>query len=255
MLLSLVATSLLAAPQDPVTASELAAAIKPFAEAGLVYNDCGYVSPRTGRVVLAGTVTANALNIRAGARADADKVGTAKQGAMIYVYALEGDWVEVVTGDLRGWAASHYVECKQTFHPKYKGKDRKDIGLACSSFATAVLARVRGQAFHGSLHTKYGDQIAAHHELKAETTVSVASIVESRQLNVPDGVYFFDARRETAGHVGFLVVAAKAVEKQYHFSTTTDGLCDPAGFWSWLKDSKYAGKGGTLTLYQLTKKK
>ncbi len=62
-------------------------------------------------------------------------------------------------------------------------------------------------------------------------------------------------RQLKSGHVGFLVVAKKAVTTQYHFSTTTDGLCKPAGFWGWLQGGRYDHQQGKLSLYPLTRPK
>jgi hypothetical protein len=251
-----------------VTPERLRHVISAYEKAGLVYNDTGFVDAGlaagsefsaswvrlAGKVVADGVVTLSEPKATAPAVAGID---VAKDKNVVII-RRDGEWLEVRSGGKTGWVPASAVKCIQSFHPKFIGMDRKELGLGCSSFATAVLAQVRGVTLSATLHVEYGDKIAAAHGLAVAAKVgdvpALATAETVEALKLSDGVYFFDFRRGKGGHVGFVIVEKLKVVEQYHFTcqSPSDGLCVPSEFWNWLKSSKYNHKDASATFYKVT---
>lgn len=54
-------------------------------------------------------VTAGALNVRAGPSSGSPQLAALPFGTKVEVLAIDGNWLQVVAGDVRGWAFAKYL--------------------------------------------------------------------------------------------------------------------------------------------------
>ena len=168
-----------------------------------------------------------------------------------------------LTYSLRGW-----VNAKGLVRME-KGHEDEPKGLACSSFASAVLHRIQQGSFKGistKIHTTFGgEKLASHYKLGSPVDLKAVKVTppESRtRVKLDDfrskysvkqdrsnranrkslaGVYLFELTREGVpnkdgvgvhrAHVGFLVISEAKV-RQIHFSALRHykGYADDTAF-------------------------
>lgn len=146
----------------------------------------------------------------------------------------------------------------------------KNGGLGCSGYAVAVLYRMQNGTNWKAVykadwdkskkpHQWYGDKIAGHFCLGPATVVKwldvsnptkVKSLITSNALK-SNGLYFFNVRASTNGHVGFVRVKAdgKLIQSHYSGIGNYNGLATE-NFDNWRKLSIY--KNEDVSLYKVS---
>ncbi len=135
----------------------------------------------------------------------------------------------------------------------------RGAGLGCSAYTSVVLHRMRDgdgwlARYETRVHQWYGDRAALHFGLlKAGTFTSadLLSIARTRALLREGklragGLYYFNARKGKAGHVGFVRLDAAGGLRQWHYSSLVGGLYR-GNFRRWLRQSMY--RDATVELY------
>lgn len=159
-------------------------------------------------------------------------------------------------------AAEPYVNAVYCFdgYVDPQGAIRNE-GLGCSGYAVAVLYRMRDgerwlkvyQADWAKKlrpHQWHGFKIAAHFGQEQHTSLSRAELASTSQIKsrlergtLKPGLYFFNVRKDSAGHVGFVRVRKDGTLVQSHYSGMRqyNGLATGA-FGDWYAKSQYHGK-------------
>lgn len=138
--------------------------------------------------------------------------------------------------------------------------------LDCTTFSSPVLhALVRGSlaGFEPTKVNGFGDQVAEFYGLSAAlsspTKDLIKNIVDATWREAKAGVYYFDLRIPTDGHVGFLVITKDGATATHFSGGKTEtkpngGLAtqDAAAFATYIEKSRYKPDAkGTITLYRI----
>jgi hypothetical protein len=143
-------------------------------------------------------------------------------------------------------------------HVGADGKVRNG-GLGCSAFTSVVLHRMRDgkdwlRRYDPQVHGWYGEKAAEHFKLRKVDTFAAkvlldpartAELVKAGKLK-GGALYYFNARRQKNGHVGFVRVREGGAIEQWHYSSIAHGLYR-GDFRKWLRASMY--RAATVELY------
>lgn len=137
-------------------------------------------------------------------------------------------------------------------------------GLGCSAFTSAVLHRMRDgedwlRRYDMQVYQWYGEKAAVHFGLKKVDTFAspdLLSVAKTQELlkqgKLQAGaLYYFNARREKNGHVGFVRPGADGSLEQWHYSSISRGLYR-GDYRQWLRSSMY--REATVELYFVPEK-
>ncbi|HAL72124.1 MAG TPA: hypothetical protein DCP71_10170 [Verrucomicrobiales bacterium] len=153
---------------------------------------------------------------------------------------------------LKGWVKGYTYDVTSGLKNK-KGELTTPGKLGCSGFAAIVFHRMKhGEAewlnkFNFQIQQKYGDEAA---KLMGFTLTGSKSAADWQAAPPAKGLYFFNVRKEAAGHVGFIEIDGKAWN-QHHYSglSSINGYAS-GSFFNWLSQSQY--KGHVIELYKVT---
>jgi hypothetical protein len=137
-------------------------------------------------------------------------------------------------------------------------------GLGCSAFTSVVLHRMRDgedwlKNYDPKVYQWYGEKAAVHFGLEKAGRFASADLLEVAKTKdlIAAGklragaLYYFNARKDKNGHVGFVRVEANGGLRQKHYSSISKGLMT-GDFREWLRVSMY--RSAEVELYFVPEK-